>query len=249
MIGLGFLLALILYIALALAVSRWLPRALFKTPRAQIIAMMITLATFVLIPTWDIIPGKIYFNHLCETEGGLKIYKTVEGVEGLYLDSADTQLLEHLLVPNRRLNIFGRAQWLDGILNEGDFVTTPSDTYRFIETGRDGSYYQFSLNRDGSIVRNSRPNLVSKHGRRTNTTNLASFFLNGATKVEYIVQDLATKETLATLASFSAFNGWLQAKVSPLLGRSFHCPEVPVIHEAVYFGVLKPTESKRTKEK
>ena len=247
MIGLGFFLALIFYIGLALLVSYWIRRP-FSTPKAKGIAQALTLLTFVFIPTWDIILGKLYFNHLCETEGGLKIYKTVEGVEGFYLDSADMQLVERLLVPNHRLNIFGRAQWLDGIHNESDVVTTPSETYRFIETGRDGSYYQYVLNH-GRIVRNSVPNLISKYGRQTNTTDLASFLLNGGTKVEYIIQDLATKDTLAALVSISAFNGWLQAKVSPLLGRSFHCPQIPVIHEAVYFGALKPTESKRTKEK
>jgi hypothetical protein len=32
----------------------------------------------VLIPTWDIIPGWLYFNHLCAKEGGIKVFKTVE---------------------------------------------------------------------------------------------------------------------------------------------------------------------------
>src|SRR5262249_52622674 len=37
-----------------------------------------TLAVFVLIPTWDILPGWLYFNYLCKKVGGIKVFKTVE---------------------------------------------------------------------------------------------------------------------------------------------------------------------------
>lgn len=33
---------------------------------------------FFLVPTGDEIVGRIYFNHLCETEAGAKIYQTIE---------------------------------------------------------------------------------------------------------------------------------------------------------------------------
>lgn len=39
-----------------------------------------------LIPTADAVYGRIKLRQMCEAEGGLKIYKTVEGVEGLYVD-------------------------------------------------------------------------------------------------------------------------------------------------------------------
>lgn len=45
---------------------------------------LIVLVIAVLIPTADAIVGRIYLKHLCTTEGGLKIYRTVEGVEGFY---------------------------------------------------------------------------------------------------------------------------------------------------------------------
>ncbi len=38
----------------------------------------IALAIFILIPTWDVIIGRIYFNWLCMSEGGISVYKTVE---------------------------------------------------------------------------------------------------------------------------------------------------------------------------
>lgn len=73
MIGLSILLALAIYI--------WLARFVGKRIENRT-AKYLVVALFVLIPTWDIIPGKIYFSHLCKNEAGLKIYKVVEGVEG-----------------------------------------------------------------------------------------------------------------------------------------------------------------------
>jgi len=69
MIGLSILLAIIIYI--------WLARFIVKLIKNRI-AKYTVIAIFILIPTWDIIPGKIYFNNLCENEAGVKVYKTVE---------------------------------------------------------------------------------------------------------------------------------------------------------------------------
>lgn len=69
MIGLSILLALAAYIWLARFATR---RITNRTGKYLVIAL------FVLIPTWDIIPGKLYFNHLCATEAGVKVYRTVE---------------------------------------------------------------------------------------------------------------------------------------------------------------------------
>lgn len=46
---------------------------------------ILTAAFFILIPTWDVIIGKLYFNYLCQTKGGLKVYEGVK-VDG-YLDT------------------------------------------------------------------------------------------------------------------------------------------------------------------
>jgi len=47
------------------------------------IAKYVGIAVFVLIPTWDIVPGQLYFQHLCKEEAGIKVFKTVE-VERMY---------------------------------------------------------------------------------------------------------------------------------------------------------------------
>lgn len=78
MIALGMLLVFVVYVAVALFVAWFLARQ-FDSQKAKTTAVVSSLLVFALIPTWDILPGRLYFNHLCETEGGLKVYKTVEG--------------------------------------------------------------------------------------------------------------------------------------------------------------------------
>lgn len=42
------------------------------------IAKYVAIAVFVLIPTWDIVPGQLYFQYLCKEESGIKVLKQVE---------------------------------------------------------------------------------------------------------------------------------------------------------------------------
>lgn len=69
MIALMVFTALLVYLGIAWVVIKRLPSKKAK---------WITVAVFILIPTWDEILGRIYFKHLCETEGGVRVYKTVE---------------------------------------------------------------------------------------------------------------------------------------------------------------------------
>jgi hypothetical protein len=69
MIGLSILLAVVIYV--------WLVRLVAKRIKNRA-AKYAVIAIFILIPTWDIIPGKLYLNYLCENEAGVKVYQTVE---------------------------------------------------------------------------------------------------------------------------------------------------------------------------
>lgn len=84
MIGLSILLAVFAYVWVARFIARRIEN---RAAKYTVIAL------FILIPTWDIIPGKLYFNYLCENEAGLKIYRTVEGVEGFRVSVAEPEAL------------------------------------------------------------------------------------------------------------------------------------------------------------
>lgn len=68
MLGLMIFVPLI-YAAIAWAIIKRLPSKKVKWAATVI---------FVLIPTWDEVAGRIYFEYLCATEAGVKVHQTVE---------------------------------------------------------------------------------------------------------------------------------------------------------------------------
>jgi hypothetical protein len=80
MFGLAVLVALGVYVYLAKVVAQFVGRR-----TGSKLAMYATIAVFVLIPTWDIIPGRLYHQHVCETQGGVQVYKTVEVNKAYFL--------------------------------------------------------------------------------------------------------------------------------------------------------------------
>ena len=71
--GFFILLGSIVYVVLAKFIA-----SAIGTHTQSKVARYGAIVVFVLIPTWDIVPGSLYFGHLCEREGGIKVFKTVE---------------------------------------------------------------------------------------------------------------------------------------------------------------------------
>lgn len=95
MIVLLMLFGLLVYIGVALLVTILIRRA-FPTNRAKSIVTVVSLLTFVLIPTADEFLGKWYYDRLCKTEAGAKTYKSAENVEGVITQSLPFYELEKL---------------------------------------------------------------------------------------------------------------------------------------------------------
>ena len=93
--GLAFLVMCGLYVYLTKVATQFIGRRTEST-----LAQYATIAVFVLVPTWDIIPGRLYHKHVCETQGGIQVYKTVEVDNAYYLPDgrldAKKLLLERL---------------------------------------------------------------------------------------------------------------------------------------------------------
>lgn len=101
MLGLSILVALVAYVYLA----KWAVKFVENRAKSKF-AQYATIAVFVLIPMWDIIPGYLYFYHLCGRETGIKVLKTVE-IEQSYFRTTgepdEDKLSEH----------FGRSMKVD----------------------------------------------------------------------------------------------------------------------------------------
>ncbi len=66
-----------IYLLIGFFAIRWVLRKL-ESNKAKVIATFIGVLVWILIPTGDEVAGRIYFNHLCETEAGAKVYQTIE---------------------------------------------------------------------------------------------------------------------------------------------------------------------------
>ena len=84
MIALSLLLALVVYVLLGLSAVKLVGK--FKASKG---AKYLVIALFVLIPTWDIIPGQFYFEYLCRNEAGIKVLKTVEVDKDYFLANGE----------------------------------------------------------------------------------------------------------------------------------------------------------------
>jgi len=234
MIGIIFLAVLGGYILLARLIMKRMPSRK---------ARYIVAAIFILIPTWDMIPSWLYLEYLCKTEGGLKIYKTVDNVEGFYIKDADANSVKRQLIPNYKFQIWGKGQWLDGITYEpNSYLVNPKDTYKFVETGRNGTYYRYYLGNDEKVIEEKVieekvESLSSKYSLEGGWSNEVM----NIDKLQYKIIDSETKDVLATLTSYSSYTGWLQRALSPVAGKSLSCDSL-VIFDVLYFSTLKPVQ-------
>jgi hypothetical protein len=77
MIAISITVALVIYVWVTIKATRWLA-SVPSTFSAKRLITLSSAAIFIVLPILDEIAGRIYFRHLCETEGGIEVYKTVE---------------------------------------------------------------------------------------------------------------------------------------------------------------------------
>jgi hypothetical protein len=85
MVGLIFFGVIIGYILLAVFITNVVVRIADRAGASKKKRMALSwtmILIFLLIPFWELIPTLVYHQHLCNTEAGVKIYRSVEGVEG-----------------------------------------------------------------------------------------------------------------------------------------------------------------------
>lgn len=82
--GFFVLLGLIAYVVMA----KFIVKAIGKYSESKV-ARYGAIAVFVLIPTWDIVPGQAYFHHLCRKDAGVKVFKTVQVEKAYFLPNGE----------------------------------------------------------------------------------------------------------------------------------------------------------------
>jgi len=71
---------ILLWVPVCVGLAVWIGRKIFKKGKT-VTGVVVGLLVFLFVmaaPVADEIAGRIYFNHLCETEAGVKVYQTIE---------------------------------------------------------------------------------------------------------------------------------------------------------------------------
>ena len=75
----GPLFLIVLWVPVSILISIWASKRFIKKGLPLKIALGLIVFTIVLvIPIADEIVGRIYFNHICETDAGFKVYQKIE---------------------------------------------------------------------------------------------------------------------------------------------------------------------------
>lgn len=217
-----------------------------------------------------------YFGHLCKTEAGEFIYKTVENVEGLYMmrpvKRATDYELEHLYVleaPYIEVHgeyedpgeyfiqpHLGKYQFLEMPLPKRETETNEMTYRRYYrdENAHPGRDYQTAI--DGKFVRvpyivgeKETRSLSSKHGvtwRGITRPHDREFGIAGS---ELIILDLGTNEVLAVRRGFKRTGGVRNNSTGIWWLAGQTCPKLSKKPDHWFIReVLKPT-SEKIKEK
>lgn len=121
---------LVLYIMIAIKVTSHVMNKTDKTKYAVITALL-----FFLFPTWDVIIGYPIYWYLCQHEAGIKIYKTVDNVEGFYVGEQTSVLpiepykgYQYIYYKDAKDGKYYRNRWLD---NNTSDLCVPVGIYRY----------------------------------------------------------------------------------------------------------------------
>jgi hypothetical protein len=171
--GLSVLALLGLYIFLAITVFN-----AAKTTSAKAIVLLLAL----LIPTADAIYGRIKLQQMCKAEGGLKVYRVAEHVEG-FMGYADEEMITK----------YG---------------------YQFVEScDVSKNCYKFSKKNE-DVVKEYKVTPKSKYRLRLIYGNNKDIYNH----TQYIIEDIATSEVLATDTALAFRGGWVERFLDRLDG-------------------------------
>ncbi len=220
MTGLIVLGLFLLYVAVAMGL----------TVRARGRWKLLVMAVFILIPTWDIIPGKIALAHYCEREGGIKVYRSVEGVEG-FLIRGGTAYEEYF-------SRFG-YKYIEIVKEKRD---PRNGQYNGTE------YVRVTLREDGKLSEEKVERPASRYELKSYQNFDTYISPWGITLFSASIVDSKTGEIIAVDKRFGWHGGWLRQVNRPILGSGGECERVDDSYASIFLRTLAPTKEIKRKK-
>lgn len=248
MLGLMIIGGLVLYIMIAIKVTSYVMDKTNRTKYAVITALI-----FFLIPTWDLFLGYPIYWYLCKHEAGVKIYKSVDNVEGFYIGEQDATLPVEPYQGYRFIDYhdkedgkYYRNSWLD---NNTSDLCVPVGIYRY-------SNYAESFAKGKCIEKQElKENQVSRWHFITNygapylgglEAPIIISVLNFTHQTPFVIQDKTTSQKLGQLDYYWWQGGWVYGILSSIsVGGGVGCGfEEEDQHPAITFvnTILKPNQ-------
>jgi hypothetical protein len=198
MIGISIIVLIVLYLFVSFKGVEYI----YDKSQKKRYAILATLF-FILLPTWDVIIGKIYFDHLCKTEGGLKVYKNVQA-DG-FLDTSA------FLNFRKSSRIFS-----DDIENARRFLDYG---FKFYETSTsDGKFVHFSKDDSGKVIYEIRAEPKSKYEYVVYEKDKIVSYVLGIQKVrEKLFRDIQNKK-IAVQSIWFTRDGWVGRIMKHFIG-------------------------------
>lgn len=180
--GIAVLALLGLYIFLAMMVFK-----AAKTPSAKVISILLIL----LIPTVDAIYGRIKLQQMCKAEGGLKVYRVAEHVEG-FMGYADEEMITkygYQFVEDCDIsrNCYKFSKQNENVVKE--YNVTPKSKFRL-----------------RTLYLDYNPSIIDEK--------------KSYDRIQDLIEDIATGEILATYTSIHFHGGWIERLLAMTAGVS-----------------------------
>ena len=214
MTGLVVLGILLVYIAVAVG----------ATVAAKGLWKLLVVAVFILIPTWDIIPGKIALARYCEQEGGIKSFRSVDGVEG-FLSLGGGAYEEYF------------KQFGYKYVEIAKSVRNPRNN-QIVNT----EYLRITLGEDGKLREDRIDRPISRYAYKEAPRLGEGRMALGIVRNVDSILDLQTNETLATRTEIYWRGNWIQRYASPILGAGGRCDKDHFEYRKFYVLTLRPIE-------
>ncbi|MCL6417523.1 hypothetical protein MIB92_17815 [Aestuariirhabdus sp. Z084] len=157
------------------------------------IILGIVVLALILIPTWDVLIGRLYLTRLCFNDGGVKVYE--ESSEGGIYIAKDY-----------------KTPLIDSLLNKG---------FKYVEINEKSGGYERLYIEEGEIISSSVKSILSKYEYRANLNyEVGVWFGVEAYLKHYYIQKIDDKRIVAERKDYYVYNGWLESFLASPFGIS-----------------------------
>lgn len=258
MIAILMIAGIIAYVGIAGSVYRWVRR---KTESK--LARFMALFALVFFAIGDNIIGEAAFYYLCKTQGGKKIYKTVDNVDGFFVENFKygfnmiymDELIykKYLFIENYVLDpkeeYFAAGEGLHRFTTSttNDESCRLYNKWKHDKTTNKINFYKEYTDRDICISSNKIDIIKSKYSVSYYKINNYIPLLP-ISKYTTEIKNIATGEILGVANSFNCSGGWILDLTFGGSGHTKKCPDKNLekgevsIHKQIIYDVLKSVE-------